>query len=406
MADTKFDAKSFNPEAFGIYTENVPNLRRNELLKSRALRGNLEIQKAFSNQTGSYYTRIPMFGNLDGDPVNYDGSTNITASSTTTFEKGVVVFGRAKAWTERDFSYDITSGVDFMSNVAKQVSEYWEQIDQDILLSILKGIFSMTDQGSLKFVSEHTLDITAATGNDSQGNPNNFVGSTTLNKAIQKACGANKGKFTLVIMHSEIATNLENLSLLKYLTYTDPNGIQRDLSMATWNGRSVLIDDSMPVEEVDAEYTLTSDVAIDSSKTYYTRSGSAGSYTYTKVASPDVDDIATYYEMTAEGYLKYTTYILGDGAFDYENIGAKVPYEMDRDPKTNGGQDTLYTRQRKVFSPMGISFNIPENMGLSPTNADFENGANWILVNDARAGGSKVYFDHKAIPIARIISRG
>ena len=48
MADTKFDAKSFNPEAFGIYTENVPNLRHNELLKSRALRGNLEIQKAFS----------------------------------------------------------------------------------------------------------------------------------------------------------------------------------------------------------------------------------------------------------------------------------------------------------------------------------------------------------------------
>lgn len=402
MADTKFDAKSFNPEAFGIYIENVPNLRRNELLKSRALRGNLEIQKAFSNQTGSYYTRIPMFGNLDGDPVNYDGSTNITASSTTTFEKGVVVFGRAKAWTERDFSYDITSGVDFMSNVAKQVSEYWEQIDQDILLSILKGIFSMTDQGSLKFVSEHTLDITAATGNDSQGNPNNFVGSTTLNKAIQKACGANKGKFTLVIMHSEIATNLENLSLLKYLTYTDPNGIQRDLSMATWNGRSVLIDDSMPVEEVAAEYTLTSDVAIDSSKTYYTKSGS----TYTPVTNPDVDDIATYYEMTAEGYLKYTTYILGDGAFDYENIGAKVPYEMDRDPKTNGGQDTLYTRQRKVFSPMGISFSVPENMGLSPTNSDFEDGDNWILVNDARAGSSKVYFDHKAIPIARIISRG
>lgn len=406
MANTKFDSKSFNPEAFGIYMENVPNLKRNELIKSRALKGNQQIKNMFSSQTGSYYGRIPMYGNLGGAPVNYDGSTNITSTSTTTFEKGVVVYGRAKAWTEKDFSYDITSGVDFMSNVAQQVSEYWEAIDQDVLLSILKGIFSMTGANNLKFVNGHTYDITAESGSDSQGNLNNMVGPTTLNKAIQKAAGQNKGKFTIAIMHSEVSTNLENLRLLKYLTYTDANGIQRDLSLATWNGRSVIIDDSMPVSEVDAEYELTSDVAIDSSKTYYTRSGSEGSYVYTPVTTPDVDDIATYYEMVEDAYTAYTTYVLGDGAFDYENIGAKVPYEMFRDPKTNGGEDTLYTRQRKCLSPMGISFEIPNGMGMSPTNAQFETGANWTLVHDAGVGAARVYFDHKAIPIARIISRG
>lgn len=406
MANTKFDSKSFNPEAFGIYIENVPNLKRNELIKSRALKGNQQIRNMFSNQTGSYYGRIPMYGNLGGSPVNYDGSTNITSTSTTTFEKGVVVYGRAKAWTEKDFSYDITSGVDFMSNVAQQVSEYWEAIDQDVLLSILKGIFSMTGANNLKFVNGHTYDITAESGSDSQGNLNNMVGPTTLNKAIQKAAGQNKGKFTIAIMHSEVSTNLENLRLLKYLTYTDANGIQRDLSLATWNGRSVIIDDSMPVSEVDAEYELTSDVAIDSSKTYYTRSGSEGSYVYTPVTTPDVDDIATYYEMVEDAYTAYTTYVLGDGAFDYENIGAKVPYEMFRDPKTNGGEDTLYTRQRKCFSPMGISFEIPNGMGTSPTNSHFETGANWTLVHDNGVGAARVYFDHKAIPIARIISRG
>ena len=374
MANTKFDSKSFNPEAFGLYMENVPNLKRNELIKSRALKSNAQIKALFSNQTGSYYGRIPMYGNLGGAPVNYDGSTNITATSTTTFEKGVVVFGRAKAWTEKDFSYDITSGVDFMSNVAKQVSEYWEEIDQDVLLSILKGIFSMTGANNLAFVNGHTYDITSESGNDSQGNPNNMVGATTLNKAIQKAAGQNKGKFTIVIMHSEVATNLENLRLLKYLTYTDANGIQRDLSLATWNGRSVIIDDSMPVTEIDAVYTKTSDVAIDSSKTYYTKEGN----TYTAVETPDVDDIGDYYEMTAEAYSAYTTYVL----------------------------DTLYTRQRKCLSPMGISFEIPNGMGMSPTNAQFEAGANWTLVHDAGVGAARVYFDHKAIPIARIISRG
>jgi len=29
---------------------------------------------------------------------------------------------------------------------------------------------------------------------------------------------------------------------------------------------------------------------------------------------------------------------------------------MNRNPEKNGGQDTLYTRQRKVFAPFGISY--------------------------------------------------
>jgi hypothetical protein len=45
-------------------------------------------------------------------------------------------------------------------------------------------------------------------------------------------------------------------------------------------------------------YELTSDTALVSGKTYYTRSGSAGSYTYTAVASPNVASIATYYELS------------------------------------------------------------------------------------------------------------
>lgn len=58
-------------------------------------------------------------------------------------------------------------------------------------------------------------------------------------------------------------------------------------------------------------YELTSDVAIDSSKTYYTRSGSGTAqspYAYTAVAEPAVADIATYYEVTATRI----PFILGD----------------------------------------------------------------------------------------------
>ena len=78
---------------------------------------------------------------------------------------------------------------------------------------------------------------------------------------------------------------------------------------------------------------------------------------------------------------QYTTFIMGNGAISYEDIGAKVPYEMARDPKTNGGVDTLYMRQRKVFSPYGISYEKKSQTKLSPTDTDLENGQNWTLVH-------------------------
>ena len=138
-------------------------------------------------------------------------------------------------------------------------------------------------------------------------------------------------------------------------------------------------------------------------KTYYTKSDTK----YTAVASPSVDNIATYYEVDVPAGEEYTSYVLGEGSINFEDLGAKVPYEMARDPKTNGGQDTLYTRQRKVFAPKGISYEKTRQDSLSPTDAELSNGANWALVHSGEATESqRSYIDHKAIPIARIKSRG
>lgn len=197
-----------------------------------------------------------MRGLADGDAVNYDGVTDITATSTKTFEQGVVVVGRAKGWLERDFSYDITGGMDFMQNIAQQIAEYKDELDQDTILHILTGIFNMTDNAqSREFVAKHTLNIT----NEAV----NTMGATTLNNAMNKACGANKKKFSLVFMHSDVATGLENLNLLEHLRYTDKDGITRNLDLGIWNGKLVVIDDAMPLTQtvvtpgVNGVYTIT-----------------------------------------------------------------------------------------------------------------------------------------------------
>lgn len=398
-----FDSKAFNGEVFQKYVDRIPSTKLNELVKSRAIVARPELANSMSDQVGGNYLTTPLKGLIGGTPLNYDGVTDITSNNTKTFSHSRIVVGRANAWTEKDFSYDITGGVDFMENVAQQVSEYWDGIDQETIVHILNGVFKMSDAEGAKFVASHTSDITGVT--NSEGTLGK-MDATSLNTAIQKACGDHKNKFSLAIMHSTVATNLENMKILVYLKYNDANGMERDAAMATLNGRLVLIDDSMPVveDESTATYAKTTDGTVQAGKTYYTRSGSSGSYTYTKVDTPADENITNYYEKTAPGNMKYTTYLFGDGAIEYTNCGAKVPAEMDRDPKVNGGEDTLYNRQRKCFAPYGISFTKANMSTLSPTNAELEDGANWELVNTG--GVNKEYIDLKAIPIARIISLG
>ena len=208
-----FDNKIFNPNVFGKYVDRIPNLKRNELLKCGVLEQRSDLLSMFNAQSGAVKGTIPIYGLLDGKPTNYDGVTNIETSSTTTYSQEVVCIGRAKGFTEKDFSEDVTGGVDFMDNVAAQVAEYWDGVDQDTLLSILKGVFAMSSPaGNKTFVDTHTLDISGA---DYEGEKT--VTSTTLNKAVQQACGDNKKIFKLVLMHSEVATLKQMVGLIRYI---------------------------------------------------------------------------------------------------------------------------------------------------------------------------------------------
>lgn len=395
MPNTKFNAKSFNPEAFRYMVGRVPNLKLNELKKSRALSGNPDIKATFAAQNGVEYARIAMRGLLDGDAVNYDGQTDITATNTKTFEQGVIVVGRAKAWVELDFSYDITGGVDFMANIAEQVAQYKDGLDQDTILAVLKGIFAMTGAKNLEFVNKHTTDVTGA----SDGN----MTATTMNSATNKACGANKKKFTMAFMHSDVSTNLENLKLLEHLKYTDKDGITRELDLGTWNGKLVIIDDDMPLEM--GYYPAAS---TDAGALKVVASGATtGQITLANVkAKPFYPAGVAADDYVIEG-ARYTTFVLGNGSISYEDVGVKVPFEMSRDPKKNGGEDTLYMRQRKVFAPFGISYEKASQATSSPTVTELANGANWALVHSGETSeADRSYINHKAIPIARIFSRG
>ena len=350
----KFRDKIFNEEVFEKYLKTLPSTKENSLIKNSLFTVVNKYKAKMSEQSGGYAVLEPIKGRIGGTPVNYDGNTDIPkGSERDTFYQRKICYGRAKAWGEYDFASDIT-GANFMAE-AQEVKDYWDENRQGVVLSILKGIFSMTGGVDGAFVTKHTYDVTGAT------NPN--LTADALNRAAQQALGDKKAKLDVIFMHSAVSTNLEGLNLIEFLKYTDAQGIQRDLTIGTFNGRLVIVDDEMPVEAV-----------------------------------------AESSEGAGDGYDAYTSYVFQRGFFEYENIGAEKPSELVRNAYEKGGFTDLVTRVREMIVPMYISYKGTGS--VSPTNANFETGSNWELVNNDKTGANKVYVDDKLIPVARIISRG
>lgn len=336
----KFNGKIFNPNVFEKYLRTLPSTKENSMINSSIFANVNKYRAKMSEQAGGYFITEPIKGRIGGTAQNYDGETDIVSNSRKTFYQSKVAIGRDNAWGEDDFTEEIT-GTSFMAE-AGEVKEYWDEVKQGLVLSILKGIFSM--EGSDNFVDKHTYEV------------DGVLDADTCNKAAQKALGDKKRGLKVMFMHSAVSTNLEGLQLLNFLKYTDKDGIERDLTLATYNGKLVIIDDEMPAE------------------------------------------------VQEDGTTKYTTYMMGEKFFEFENVGVKVPSETARDAKGNGGHTDLISRVRYVIVPTLISYIKASQATLSPTNAELEDGKNWELVNDD--GDVKEYVDSKLVPIVRIISKG
>ena len=344
----QYRGKIFNEEVFEQYTKKLESTKENSLIKNGLFKTVNKYKAKFTNQTGGFAIVEPIEGRLGGTPVNYDGNTNIPkGAERDTFYQRKIAYGKAMSWGEYDFSADITNK-NFMAE-AQEVRDYWDEQRQATALAILEGIFGMTGGVNGQFVTKHTYDITA--------NVNPELSADSLNRAAQKALGDKKAKLDVVFMHSAVSTNLEGLNLINFLKYTDKDGIERDLTIGTFNGRLVVVDDEMPV------------------------------------TSDSTGDI-------------YTSYVFKRQFFEYEDLGVVTnkAIELARDPYTKGGFNDLISRIREIIVPMYISYKGTD--AISPENSDFATGSNWELANNGKTGDSKVYVDDKLIPVARIISRG
>ena len=379
----KFRGKIFNNEVFEKYLKTLPSTQKNALINSAIFTTVNKYKSRMSEQAGGYFVVEPIKGRIGGDELNYDGETDITSTSRDTFYQTKICYGRAKAWGEDDFPSEIT-GTNFMAE-ASEVKEYWDEKTQATVLSILKGIFAMT--GSNDFASKHTYEI--------DGN----LTADGCNRAAQKALGDAKSDLGVMFVHSAVSTNLEGLNLIEFMKYTDKSGITRDLTIGTYNGKLLIVDDGMPVQngyDAATESTAGALKVVSSGAT-------TGQINLADVKKADFYPATVAANDYVTAGTKYISYMFKNGFFEKEDLGVVTPSELYRDAKTKGGHTDLISRIRKMIVPTYISYK--DTTKKSPMNADFEKGANWELANN-KENGSVVYVDDKLIPVVRVISRG
>lgn len=337
-----FDSKVFNPQAFGRYIQSLPKERENALLKANIFESDSDIKDMFANQSTTAYGMIPVTGNFEGKSQNYDGETDLEGEGLDTYYYGVHSYGRAIVGTEKDFTKDLIPGLNPLDQIASKFADRWDDINEDTIIAILKGIFASTKTGAKKFAEEHTFEVDGT------------ITETAIYDATQKACGDKNKKFRLAIMHSKVATELAKKQLLEYIKYTDERGIQMNTNIAQWGDKTVFIDDAYTIDTTEPE-------------------------------TP-----------------KYITYVLGEKLFKREPMPVDVPFERDREALKAGGTTNLISRERMVLHPFGFSYLKANQATKSPTDEEFADGANWELMQNS--DGTK-YFPHKFIPVCKIVSK-
>ena len=343
MVTTKHEGTYINPEVFDKARQLVPMENVDKLVKSGIFNTTGNLKGLFDAQGGSLAARQLYTDELSTNVGNYNGVEDQPAGTTIgEMTRVVQSFGRMY----NHYVYDWTTDAALynqMQRIVEQIARNDDRILTDVLVSQLAGIFGGTGgftggAEEAEFAEAHTVDIDGPLTED------------VVLDAIQQASGEYDDQYTMFIGNSKTITNLKKKGLAEYIKGTDAGGYTRDVPMYTMLGKDVIKTDILP-------------------------------------------------KTKGETGLESVSYIVGTGAWDYEDIPVNRPYYDEYDAKSKGGVVKVYYKWRKVLAPKGFSFESATPIA-SPTNADFANGANWKLASD---GDARVY-NHKFIPIIRINS--
>ena len=301
-----------------------------------------------------------------GDPAENvssdDPNTSSTPNTTQASAEVAVRLSRNASWSTMRLATAL-AGADPMQSIAARVSDYWVRRLQRAVVAVANGVFAGNAQADPTNGRSGNIGLTAAYGkqNDltnsiigggySAGvtdfSAGAFIDTTTL-------LGDAAADVTAVFMHSIVYSRAQKNNLIDFIP--DSKG---EITIPTFLGRRVIVDDGMPNPAGDA---------------------SNGA-------------------QTAAGI--YHTWLVGPSAFRLGVGTPIVPTEVFRYPdRGNGaGSDNLYNRVEWTIHPVGHAYIGTPALEGGPTNG--------ATSNNLAAAGSwvRVFPERKQIKLARLISR-
>jgi len=283
-------------------------------------------------QGGGRTVNMPFWQDISGARQILSDAASLTVNKIAASQDAAAIHNDGNAWSVNVLAKWL-SGDDPMGAIGTLVGEYWARTDETMLIASINGLLLEFDSiagdpNILKIASETIAGTTDA---------NRLNGSTFID-ALQ-VLGDRSARLTAVAMHSATEAYLKKADLIDYVP--DSEGKP---SIATFQGRRVVVDDDLP-----------------------TRAGTTDGVVYTTVLFGD------------GAFAKGAAPLAGDpleGGFGSEAVEmARVPLDSD---------SVLINRRRHLLHPRGVRWVEGSVAGESPTDAELALAANWTKVYESK----------------------
>ena len=329
-------ADIYNPLTFAG-AEQEAQLELNAFLQSGVMTLDPRINAMAS--VGGNKGELPFFKPLGTTEPNYsndDPTANSTPKKVTGAKMDWRLASQNESWSTMDLAKELAL-IDPAGAITSRIGAYWATTNESRLINSLVGVLAdnvANDSGDMLF------DIAT----DAAGAPAaaQLISGDAIIEAEQTA-GDHQGGFTAIAMHSRIYSNLRKQQLIDYVRDAENN-----TQFATYDGKRVVVDDSLPA-------------------------------------------------VAGTNRITYTTVLFGAGSVAAGEGQVETPSEMLRSPSggNGGGQSTIYSRRSDIIHPLGFSFVGASVAGQSATFAELATAANWNRV-----------WNRKNVPMAFLKTNG
>lgn len=329
-------ADIYNPLVFSA-AEQEKQLELNAFLASGVMTMDPRINGMAS--VGGNKGELPFFKPLGTEEPNYssdDPGANSTPNKIVSAKMEYRLASQNNSWSTMDLAVELA--LDKPADaITGRIGSYWATTNERRVIQSLVGVLADN-------VANDAGDMVVDVATDAAGAPvaAELISGEAIIEAEQTA-GDHQGGFTAIAMHSRLFSNLRKQQLIDFIRDAENN-----TQFATYDGKRVVVDDSLPA-------------------------------------------------VAGANRITYTSVLFGAGSVASGNGMVENPSELDRLPSAGngGGQSVIHSRRSDIIHPLGFSFTSAAVAGQSATLAELATATNWDRV-----------WERKNVPIAFLKTNG